>query len=684
MPDSPTNHYWADLPSDEFVQAYFEKIGTGGQNGSLGYLARLQLLAHRHYYGALPTGFVGDMVGGSSAEVSRGGDQGENVELRVNWLRAHVNAKHQIIVAPKLAWGTQPANTDSRSMADAARGATILESEWKQGNAEMKCISAQLGSILYGEEFVFTYWDKMAGEPVSFDESSGQVEYEGDVVTHQVLPWNVFRDPTAGTFADSNWLSARRLVDRWELIAQYPDFKEEIKAAPTPASVQIQGIQSVNIAVNDPNKVLCHYFFHRRSAAMPLGLQAVFLSPTCVMEFDALEKCYWHLPIHQFSSGELKGTPWSYTDLWEAMASQDLASDIQSSLATNIVSFAKQLISAEADQDLNVNDIGNGPKVIYRQKGSPAPTPVQLTAQPAEGFKHLDSLKSDQRLQLGLNDVAMGEAPTGAPNAQAWALLSTAAITANSGAQRSWVKGVQSVGRGFLEIFKEKVSAKRKTAVVGVHGAAVPKQEEWDSSDLSPLDDVTVDIANPLAQNPAGRLQIAQMHMDAGFVQTPEQLQMVTEQGTLQPMTQVLRDELIYIAFENEEILQGRNPPVKISDSHQMHIREHRGPTFSADGRGDPAVNTAGDAHVQAHLQFLLNTDPRILAIMGQAAPPPGQPPGGAPPSGQGTDPGTPATPGAMQSPLAAQQGEAAGIKLPSAPTNPATGAQAAPPGIPQ
>jgi hypothetical protein len=173
-------------------------------------------------------------------------------------------------------------------------------------------------------------------------------------------------------------------------------------------------------------------------------------------------------------------------------------------------------------------------------------------------------------LALGLNDVAMGEAPTGTPNAQAWALLSTASITANSGGQRSWVAGVRSIGRSMLAIFKAKASQLRKTAVVGVHGAAVPKQEEWDQSDFEGIDDVTVDIANPLSQTAAGRIQVAQMFQEAGFIQTPEQLAMVIETGSLQPMTQILRNELIYTAFENEQILKGVNPPVKITDSHQM------------------------------------------------------------------------------------------------------------------
>lgn len=677
MPDTtpaaaPKTYWWA-RDSDEFAQEYFQRIS---QQGAASFLSRLQMLGHRHFYGAMPPGYAGDMP--SSAEVSRSGDQGSNIDLRVNWLRAHVNAKHQIIVAPKLAWGCQAGNTDSRSMADSSRGATILEAVWKQTPIELQAISAMLGALLSGEEFIFTYWQRAAGEQLAFNEEAGRVEYAGDLLTYQVPTWDTFRDASAKAWEQSQWKSVRIPVLRWDLIKQFPDYEEEILSADSAPATSFVNAQGVRVQSSNDDKVLCHYAFHEKSPAMPRGAQAVLLSPKCVMEFQGLERCYWHMPIHRFPAGDLKGTPFAYSDLWEAMAAQDLASDIQGSLATNIVAFAKQLIAAESGTNLDPNKLGNGPKVLYYPKGAEKPSPLQLTSSPPEAFKHLDNLKSDQRLQLGLTDVGMGEAPTGAPNAQAWALLATATVTANSGQQRNWVNGVRSVARSYLAIFKEKVTTPRKTMVIGVHGAAVPKQEAWSQRDFMNLEDVSIEIASPLSQTAAGRVQLHDMMKAAGFIQTPEQLEQIIESGTLQPLTQVLRDELIYIAWENEEILKGRTPPVKISDSHQMHIREHRGPTFSADGRNNPEVNKAGDEHMRQHLQMLMTTDPRTLAIFGQAAPPPPAAPPGAPP-----DPTKPGAALAAPAPGVAPGIEANGIKPPSLPNNPLTGSPAGPPGVP-
>lgn len=700
-PKAKLEHHWCDCPADEWAKDYFSRIRKGGS-----FLARLQLLAHRHFYGALPVGYVGDMP--SSAEVNRAGEQGENVELRINWLRAHQNARHNIIVAPKLTWGAQAVNTDSLSLADASRGATILEAEWKQGPWEKAAVEAQLGAGLYGEEFLFPYWNAVGGEAYGYVEPQpaveahpgapavpaspenpdgvpevppreaapaqpGKVLYKGEVECNAVASWNAFCDEASTSWEASPWKSVQVPRDRWDLIAQCPGMKEQILLAPDLPAVTSMGPNRTSIVTHaDPSKVMCHYFFHKRTPGLPLGLQVVALNPECVLEFQPLEKCYWIPPIHQFSGGVLKGSPRGYTDYWEAMAAQDLATNIQSSLATNIVAFAKQMISAETGTNLEIDQIGNGPFVQYREKGSAAPTPMTFHLPDKGAFDHLHELRDDQRMILGLNDVAMGEAPTGTPNAQAWALLATAGVTANSGGQRSFTGGVRNTGQSILSIWKVKADHERTTSVVGIHGAAVPKQEKWDKEDMGTLDGVTVEISNPLAQTAAGRLQLEELYNKRGFVQTPEQLEMLIETGTLQPLTQVLRDELIYIVWENEQLLKAVPLPVMITDSHQMHIREHKAVTFSAMARGAPAIIHATNAHIQQHIQQALSMQPQIAQLLGQASAQPPPPPPGA---------------GPMPPPTALDQpgvggGELPGVKLPTAPTNPATGAPAGSPGI--
>lgn len=668
-PPSPATSaaYWCSLEEADFAKEYFSRIGLGV--AGVTFLQRLQLLAHRHFYGALPAEYIGDMP--SAAEVTRSGEQGQNVEIRVNKFRAHVNAKHQIIVGPKLTWGAQATNTDAKSLADASRAASILEYMWKSGSFESDAVEAELGAILFGEEFLVTLWNAMGGEAKRYDKDSGQIDYEGNIESVRVASWNVRRDPTARSYEESPWKSAIIPRNKWDLIAKYPAMRDAILAVP-PAAVIGAMVGSTVAPTTDPDKVLCHYFFHERRPSVPLGLQAVMLSADCILEFDALEKCYFRPPIHRCAASTLKGTPYAYTSAWEAMAIQDLMTDIQGSLATNIVTFGKQMLSAESDTDLPVAQLGNGPLIVYRPKGTQPPTALVLAASPPESFKHLDRLNADQRQMLGLNDMAMGEPPQGPPNAQAWALLSTANVTNNSGEQRNFVDFVRSVGRSILAIVKEHFSVARKVAIVGVHGAAVPKQEEFDKADFEGIEDVMVEIANPLMQNTAGRLQIATMNIDRGFVQVPEQLEQLVTTGTMEPMTQTLRDELIYIAGENEELLSGAEVQAMITDSHQMHIREHKAVMFSADARKNPKIIAAASAHIYQHIGMATTTDPRVLALLGQAVPQPPAPPAGSSPGKPGEPTKGPAE--TLQQPGAESQDKAQSIKLPTTPESPLAG----------
>jgi hypothetical protein len=705
MPDgTPTaaeEKYWAARDPKEFAKEYFARIGQQTQGGAYGYLGKLQLIAQRHYWGALPSGYANDMP--SSAEAGREGDQGNNVTTRANWIRDAGRARVQIITGPKLSWECTATTTDASSLTDASRGSLILESMWRNGPYESLARDAVEGANVFSEEFLFTPWDDYAGDaygalpeqpareatpevPEQQNEDGSltphqpaqpaqpaqeaKVLYKGGVCAYPVAGWNVLRDTSAKSFEQSDWLTVRLDVNRYRLIAKYPAFKTEILKAPAPPLPTAMGISGVNLTTStNTDKVQVHYFFHKRRPELPKGLQAVMLDADTVLSFDNLEDCYSEPnpfgAIHRMYDSSIKGTPFAYANFWEAMATQDIATDVNQSLATNIVTFGRQMISAVTGTDLAPDQIGNGPVVLYKKQGADDPKAIQLYAPNPEAFKHLDRLRSDIREAFGLNDLNFGEAPTGAPNAQAWALLSSASVTANSEMQSHYVDFVKSIGRSLLAIFKAKATWPQKIALVGKHGPSLATQDEFDKEDFTGISDVSVSIGNPLSQSTAGRLTIAQDEMKQGWVLVPEQYEQLIETGKSQPLTQGLRDELIHIASENEQMLEGETPPAMITDSHQMHVREHKAVSFNAAARANPAVIQAMNQHIQAHLTIMLNTDPRVLAALGQAAPQPPQQPLGAP------QPAATAAAKTLTAPGESQQDKTAEVKPPSPPQPP-------------
>lgn len=651
--------YWCDEPPLEFSRLFFARCNTPIEGPMLGYGENI-MRAHRTYYGSQP---LGEFYGGgpSSAFVGRDGEQGEIVTVKVNKARSYANARHNLVTNPELTWNATAVNTDSRSMSDASRGKHILEYLWKEKGYGRQAIDAVLGAYLYGEEFLLCLWDDRAGDQVGFD--GEDVHYKGDLVCHNVSSWDVMRDQTASSFDESPWLCARVSVSRWDLVAHYPDFRTEILDA---ASVGVDGWGSLLGAIpqgaRDDDRVSCYYFFHRKTSALPSGLQAVMLGPDLVLEHRELERCNEILPIHRMAAGDLRGTPYADTDFWETMAIQELLDDANTSAATNMVTFGKLMLSHEGPEG-PITQWGDGPKMIPRNVGTQAPEFIVPPSTPPSTPAQVATWDGDMQQLSGLNDMAMGQPDSAAMNAQYGALMVAMSVQQNSDLQKRYVRLVSQLGRSMLRIFREKASEPRKVKIVGVHGPQTVGQ--FSGKDLEALDDVYVEIGNPLLQSAAGRQDLAKLYIEQGWVLSPEQLQQVWDTGRLDPLTQGRRAELIYIAEENEQILGGINPPVKITDSHQEHMREHTGPGFSAAARADPAVNRAMDAHMLEHIGYL--RDPAnawLWPVLGQAAPPP--PPAPDPSTQKGV-----AT--AMQSPMQGQP-QAGDVKIPKPPMDPMTG----------
>lgn len=664
-PDS----FWCDLEPDDFAEELFARLGGQLSASQLG-LQQLLMKAGATYYGALPWAVNGlGQNGPNSAFIQRTGEQGKDVSIKVNQARQNANAKHQIVTNPTLTWTATAVNTDSQSLADADRCTAILENLWKQKGFEADAISCALEAILFGESARLILWDATAGDPVAQIEE--QRFYAGDVRSWSVPTWDLFRSASAKSFEESPWLCARVPRSKWELVAEFPDRRDDIlnlSQSATSLSV-VPSVSPVGPGALDPDSVAVFYFFHKRMPALPTGLQAILLSPDCILAHGPLEDCYADpLPIHRLAAGDVVGTPWAYSDYWDSLALQDLRDDVESALATNIVTFGRQLIAVESGVNVSTIQIANGPTLIEHPPGKMPPTPVQLTAQPPSAFQHLEALKRAGREVMGLNDFVMGQVESAEMNAQYAALMASLAIQQNSNFQKSWVKFTNGEGRGMLKVFRAKASHERKVAIIGEHGPQT--SETFNGQTFEALDDVYVTIAGPLSQSTAGRMQIAQMFLDRGFVLTPEQLQQVVTTGNLKPLTQGLEAELVYIAAENEQLLKGTSPPVKITDSHQMHIREHRAATFSEQARENEQVNVVTDEHIKQHLDFWLNTDPRILAAMGQApAPPPQMPAPGGPPDAKKQEQA--AKP--LENPLDSQP-QFKDVKLPEAPPDPHSG----------
>jgi hypothetical protein len=197
---------------------------------------------------------------------------------------------------------------------------------------------------------------------------------------------------------------------------------------------------------------------------------------------------------------------------------------------------------------------------------------------------------------------------------------------------------------------------------------------QFKGDDLSNISRVTVEMGNPLSRTVAGKMQIAQDLLAAQLIKDPEQYITVATTGRLEPLVECDMSQLQLIKAENEELGEGRPQSALATDDHRLHIREHSVVLASPEARQDPNVVANTLAHIQEHINLGSSIDPFVAALnqingqpqmMPQAAT---EPLGNAAQTMDATNPLTK---------------EATAVNLPNQPTNPLTGNQYQPGGLP-
>lgn len=657
---SSENKYWASEESEKVVFKLSQKVDSYSENELTKGLFGRHTRAFQFFYGMDPIGIH------ATSKVLRGGDRGELAELRVNHSRSLVNALLNLIVAPKVIWSPKATNIDYDSIRECELASAILEYYWTEKKIAKYAIQALEEAIVFTEGFVHMPWDSKGGDEVSLDEN-GQMVRTGDATIRNVSTWDVIRDTTKASFEALDWVIVRVYQNKYNVAAQYPEMADLVMQSGE--DNKFRGAPSVPFR-RDTDDVPVYYFYHKSTAAMPYGRETVFLNNRAVLQDGILT--YNRIPLFRVAPAEMVSTPYAYSPFLEILGVQEVIDSLHTSIATNQTTLATQCIAIQQGSEIPIDQLAGGMKAIYYPPGAAPPAPLQLTATPAEVFKYVEMLKNDQQLLFGLNSVVRGETPSGELSGSALALLQSQALQQSSTLQGNYVRFIEEMGSGLLDLLKQRLDYPRKVAIVGKASSYLVNDTEFTGQNLQRIHRVQVEIGNPLASQPSGRAEIANDLFQKGVIKTTEEYLQVLQTGRLEPLTKGLSDELLLIRGENESLARGETVQALAIDDHLLHVREHRSVLANLEARRNPAVIEAVLAHLDEHENLYYTVAPSKLIMMGQQPPqvPQGQPPPPPPAGGEGG--GAPAVmegPGNPQAESSSPQG----ARLP---TNPATGQQ--------
>lgn len=668
---SQLSDYFALKTGQEFVEACFKRLDDYcahmERSGRLSTMKRV----YKNYY----------LGGIENARLRQGGDKNQFIMAQVNHFANILGHMLNNVTMSRPNLKARAQNADFKSLAQTKVGDQVLEYYLGEKELEDRTKDTAELSLLFGEAELMELWDALMGDDVTAmadpetGEPTGQTEKQGDIVFDVFAPMDVAKDFTMGSPNGCQWKILRKMVNRWDLAAKYPQFESEIlSTAVSPSSLRRQRIGHASLET-DEDQIWLYTFIHKKSPALPDGRLVQFIDNTEVTLIDS------PLPhkkiLHRIAPREWHGTVFGYTIAYDLLPIQENLNMLYSIIASNQAMFGVQSLLVPKGSGIEYSALQGGLKIVeYDTKPGvdTKPSVLQLTSTPAEIFKHIEHLIVQMETISGVNSVVRGQPEASLESGAALALVASQSLQFMSGFQQAYTRLMESTGTGLLDILKNYAKAPRLISIVGKNN--VQYLPEFVGDDISLIDRVTAEVNNPLARTTSGKLQIAQDLLTKGKITADQYLQ-VLETGSLEQATEGLSSQLLLIKEENERLMKGENVPALRTDLHMTHIAEHASVLANIDARFKPEVMNAVDAHIRQHEALLMQLTPIVAGATNQPILNPGGPQGGASPGGPppGGPPPQGGSPTEVINPANPVQQQANAVKQPNMPKSPLGGA---------
>lgn len=655
--------YFATKPHEEavgeievLIEDYYQNLQTTGT-------IKLWKRSYDAYNAAVKSG----------SSIGSSGDHNEYSTMKVNHYRNFVQHLMNLTINQRPAFEPRATNTDVKSQTQTILARGLLDYYMREKRLERNLRKAVEYSLIFAEGFVGTQWNATSGKVYSTDPDSGAEIKEGDIEYTSYEPFNVIRDIHLEDWEKHDWVVLKTFVNKFDLAAKYEELAAEIVATPGDPHIKKYAYRQKSQTTNDTSLVPVYEFYHKRTSAVPDGRLITFIDSRLVLTDGPLP--YRDIPLFRVSGSDLVGTTQGYTAAYDLLAIQDAVDVLYSTILTNQTSFGVQNITSPKGNNLSVTQLAGGLNFIEYDPQLGKPEPMNLTSTPAEVFSFLQMLEHTMETLSGVNSVARGNPEASLKSGAALALVQSMSIQFSQQLQNSYVQLLEDVGTSTINILRDFASVPRIAMIAGKHSRGMMR--EFTGEDLDQVNRVMVDAGNPMTRTTAGKVELAQMMMQAGLITTPDQLLQVIQTGNLDPLIEGKTTELLAIKAENEALAENQPVAVMITDQHKLHIMEHKSVISDPAVREDPATVEAVTNHILEHFQFL--SDPQyaqLLVLLGQepiqqqGAPAPMQGGQGAPVQG-GQQPTSPNEMVAQMQP-----------NMPSMPTNPMTGQPAPTPGV--
>lgn len=600
------DQYFATEPSERIAQCLMGKIDEWQTMlRASGHYQRLKK-SYRQYYGLTKEGNVG------SSEILRKGERNELATIQLNEYRNLIQHVLVMTTANRAAMECRAMNTDHESQSQTIIGDGILDYYMREKKIERYLKQAAETALWAGEGYVAMNWDTSLGDIYGMEPTTGKPVFSGDVDFYNPGPLDMIFDLWKKS-PQMDWRIISMPTNKWNLIAKFPEFKDEILNADQTSYMNFKyGFFNYNFYESDD--IPLFIFYHKKCEVLPEGRMVYFVSSNEALIDVPLP--YKNMPVYRMSPSDMQDTPFGYTPAWDLLGPQDAYNMLHSTAVTNISTFGVQNVLVPEGGNINVLQLAGGLNAIKYNAKNGEIKPLQLTATSPEVYKYMDMLANRMQTYMAVNSVTRGQPDANIKSGSYAALVAAQALQFNSGLQQSYAQLLEDVGLGIIEMLQDYAKTDRIATIIGKNNA--PLALSFKGSDVDQINRVVVDTANPVTKTTAGRVAIADNLLEKNMIEAPEQYIQVLTTGKLEPVYHGRQAENLLMQDENEQLRKGQVPPVVVTENHILHIHEHKSVLSNSAAKKSPHVVNAVLMHIQEHINQLRMADPQLLQVLGQ------------------------------------------------------------------
>ena len=559
------------------------------------------------------------------------GEQGELVKMSVPQARQLIRQLLTLLTKQRLTFNSI-ALIREKDVQEQVRIANALARQVTK-DSNLNTLRSKLVErcLVQGTSFIKTTWRSDLGKPRVVQEQedgSENVIYDGDVEISLPSFSDVFYDISIDNWDDLDHAEVRVKRNRWSLMEQHHDLKDEILALP---SCREDNYNNDVSDMDDRDLVYVYEMYHKPTPALPQG-RMLFYSNQRTIYYDDINK-YGKIPIEQLKPEPIEGIGAGYAMLSNLLPSQEMFDHSMSCQATNQSALGIQNILNPRGSDVSVRQIYGMTYIDYTAQNIPGggkPEKLDLLNTAPEVGQFAETLLGHMQQMSNINAAVRGDLPA-STSGVAIATLTTNALEFLSGYSADIQRVMEATVMGAITCYKVFARTERVVRITGKNFKTTYK--EFMGTDLDPIQTVEMQEVNPLMQTIAGRLDIAEKALEKGLVKDLQAYVSILDGQPLDTLTDGQQAENDLIDSENDRMLEGEPVVVMAVDNHPLHIMRHYQALLT-----DPETRLNGEStkaaqdHLQEHFTLSTQTDPRFMAMAATGIMPPPMPEAPMPP----------------------------------------------------